>query len=238
MPASTGLAEIPGAALRTALAEEPQMILAFYTFGVTMRRRDRDTGAVTEYAVSPDSLAAALATTITLDTGMLAPSTLRVIARGPMRVVIEYREAQRTALWLEGSDNPVRIPLPGLILIRVTREDDQPQYRIYACPKRPMTDQARLFHAPLPNTSPIGICWGTVERVSAEALVGNSLAEDWAQLLGSRFGSHAASGKSKSFPTDIRQMYLSLEKRKARVYPARDLIPTGHSLSDVLGVQA
>ncbi len=64
---------------------------------------------------------------------------------------------------------------------------------------------------------------------------GNSLAADWDTLLGSRFGDHACTGKSRSHPQDIRQKLIDLEARNARVYPKSDLIPAKRTLAQALG---
>jgi len=114
----------------------------------------------------------------------------------------------------------VRVALPPLLLIRTTTEDRNPQYQVYAVKARPITLDAPLFHAPLPNIFNSGsICWGSVRRVEDSALHGNSLSADWSALLGSPFGDHVVNGKSRSHPHDIRQQLLDLESRKARVYP-------------------
>jgi hypothetical protein len=54
-------------------------------------------------------------------------------------------------------------------------------------------------------------------------------------LLGSPFGDHACSGKSASYPDDIRKMLIELEGRNARVYPRRDLISADKTLAQVIG---
>ena len=143
---------------------------------------------------------------------------------------------QKTGLYLDGSETPLRLPLPGLIFIRVTTEDKQPQYQVYAVKKRPVTLDAPLFHAPLPNIFNNGtICWGSVPLVSDEGLRGSALVEDWRVLLGSRFGDHGVQNKSKAFTRDIRQQFIALEERKARVYPKSDLIPVKRTLAQALG---
>ena len=54
-------------------------------------------------------------------------------------------------------------------------------------------------------------------------------------LLGSPFGNHACSGKSRSHPQDIRTKLIALEAQKARRYPVSDLIPVKKTLAQVLG---
>lgn len=202
-----------------------------------MRRRTE--AGETEYPVSPDDVATALAARMTFDTGILPPDTLCVLAEGATRTVAAYRRPGKTALWLEGSDDPVRVPLPGLVMVRKTTANTTPDYSVWAVTERPAGYDARLYHAPLPNVyGRGGVCWGTVRRVGDEALAGASLAEDWAQLLGSPFGNHSVGGKSKQYRDDVRKMYFELEKRRARVYPKKDLVDAKRTLGAVLGVES
>jgi len=73
-----------------------------------------------------------------------------------------------------------------------------------------------------------------LKKVSPEALAGSNLAEDWRMLLGSIFTNHSVHGKSQSHPQDIRQKFVELEQRQARVYPTRDLTKLTMTLADVL----
>src|SRR5262249_54526473 len=139
-------------------------------------------------------------------------------------------------LYLDGSETALRVPLPGLVLIRLTAENKNPQYEVFAVKKRPTTLNEALFHAPLPNVFTSGsVCWGTVPQVEETALQAASLASDWAALLGSRFNDHGVGGKSKSHPSDIRQMLIALEGRKARTYPKSDLLAVKKTLAQMLG---
>ena len=214
--------------------EQPSLILSFYSFGVMLRKCDGD--RVSEYPVDPAQVAVALSAKMQFDTGLLSGNTLLVRHEGVKKTVVEYCPPEKTGLYLDGSETPLRVPLPGLVLIRMTLEDKNPQYGVYAVKKRPFTLNEPLFHAPLPNVFSSGnICWGTVQRVTDTALQGTTLAEDWAVLLGSRFNDHGVNGKSKSHPSDIRRMLIALEERKARAYPKSDLLPVKKTLAQVLG---
>ena len=222
-------------ALQGAMSEEPSLSLHFYSFGITLRKREGDT--VTEFAVDPAQAAVALAAKITFNTGLLTGDTVYIHMEGVSKTIVEYRKPQITAIFLEDADVPLRVPLPGLLMIRQTNGDQAVSYAIYAVKKRPTTLETELFHAPLPNVFNSGsICWGTVQRVSDEALSGASLTEDWQQLLGSPFGNHAVSGKSRSHQDDIRQNFIALEAKKARRYPISDLIPARKTLAQAIGV--
>jgi len=204
---------------------------------MTLRRRDGD--VVTEYPVSPEQAAAALAAKMTFTTGLLSADTLYVWQEGGTQVVAEYRKPQLTGIFLENNPTPLRVPLPGLVLIRVTHHERRPDYKLYAVKRRPKQMDAPLYHAPVPNVfTGGGICWGTVERVSEASLAGVSLAEGWAQLLGSPFGSHATNGKSKAHRDDVRQQLIALEAANKKRYPTSDLIAAKRTLADVLAVRA
>lgn len=223
-----------GRTLQAALNEQPSLSLDFYSYGVLLRKREGD--AVTEYAVDPAQVALALAAKVTFDTGLISGDTLLVRQEGVKKIVVEFRKAQKTGVYLDGSETALRIPLPPLLMIRVTHEDRSPSYAVYAVKRRPTALNVELFHAPLPNVFHSGsICWGSVQRVSDTALIGAALAEDWSMLLGSPFGDHACSGKSKSHPRDIRQKLIELEQKSSRRYPVSDLIPAKKTLAQVLG---
>ena len=189
----------------------------------------------TEYPVDAGQVSLALAAKVTFDTGLLDGNTLLVRQDGVKRTVIEYRPQQQTGLFLDGSETALRVPLPGLILTRITTDDQAPQYLVFAVKRRPESFDTPLFHAPLPNVFGSGsICWGTVQRVSDSALQRASLAEDWVMLLGSSFGDHAVGGKSKRQPHDIRRLLIELEGKKVTRYPTRDLVSVQKTLGQVI----
>ncbi|MBN8640103.1 MAG: hypothetical protein J0M07_32625 [Anaerolineae bacterium] len=221
-------------ALTTALTEPPSLILSFYSYGVLLRKQEGE--LVTEYPVDPAQIALALAAKVTFDTGLLGGGTLLVRQNGVKRTVVAYRPPQKTGIFLDGSETALRVPLPGMILIRVTTDDKASQYGVFAVKRRPESLDFPLFHAPIPNVFSSGsICWGTVPRVEDAALRGSSLANDWTMLLGSAFGDHAVGGKSKRQPQDIRKLLIELEGKKATRYPTGDLLPVKKTLAQVLG---
>jgi hypothetical protein len=221
-------------ALETGLQAKPTMTLAFYPFGILMHRMTDDGGDV-EYAVSPAQLAEALAVKVKFETGLLFGSTLYIASEGNRNVVVEYRPPQRTALYVEGSETPVIVPLPGLVMGRVNSGSESLRYGVYAVKARPESLDTPLFQPPLPNVGNNSICWGSVKRVSDQALAGYVLTEDWQLLLGSVFTSHSVSGKSKQYSADIRQHFIALDKRKAHKYPLGDLVAARTTLGQWLG---
>lgn len=191
---------------------------------------------VTEYPVDPAQIAAALAAKVSFDTGLLGGNTLLVRQDGLKKLIMEYRPPMKTGLFLDGAESALRVPLPGMVMIRATSADRTPNYAVFAVKSRPLTLDIPLFHAPLPNVFGSGaVCWGTVPRVADSALQSASLNSDWAMLLGSAFGDHAVSGKSKAEPRDIRKRLIELEAKGARTYPKRDLVPVKKTLAQVIG---
>jgi hypothetical protein len=223
-----------GRALTAALTEQPSLVLSFYSYGVMLRKTDGE--LTTEYAVDPAQVALALAAKVTFDTGLLCGNTLLVRQDGVKRTVVEYRPPQKSGLFFDGSEVALRVPLPGLIMIRVTADDKSPQYGVFAVKRRPENMDIALFHAPIPNVFNSGaICWGTVQGVDDSAMRSTTLAADWTMLLGSSFGDHAVGGKSKRQPHDIRKLLIELEAKQGRRYPTGDLIPVKKTLGQVLG---
>ena len=236
MHPSTGLMDIGREALSRALIEKPALTLRWFSFGLLLQKQTEH--GLVEYAVSPEEVATALARTVVFDSGLLDLNTLCVRSEGAKRTVAGSRPRQKTSLWLEGSQDALHVPLPGLVLIRTTTADRDPDYQVYAVAERPTSYEAELFHAPLPNVyGSGGICWGTVTKVEADRLQGNDLSADWAQLLATPFGNHSVGGKCQSHRDDVRKLYLELERRKARVYPQKELVPARKTLGGALGVR-
>ncbi|GIK64427.1 MAG: hypothetical protein BroJett018_22210 [Chloroflexota bacterium] len=220
-------------ALSQLMRTEPLLTLKVYPFGVLMQRKTPQ--GCMEYLVDPAQLALQLAATVRLETGILSSNTLYVSQEGVQKVVVEYRKRQKTAVFLEGTDAPVIIPMPDILLFRRTHDKGIPDYRVFAVKERPTDLKAKLFHVPLPNIYEDGrVCWGSVQQLQVHQLTGTDLTEDWKILLGTRFGSHNAGRRSKSHPDDIRKKYLAMEQAKTRVYPKSDLLPANRTLEDLL----
>jgi PRTRC genetic system protein B len=211
-------------------AAEPSLIVSFYTFGIFKK-----VGNV-EYPIEPMAVAKALASNIPeeeFNTGLLTDDLLSIWQRGVKRVVISYRKPQMTGIWLENAENAARVPMPGLVMVRITRENGSPDYRLYAVKERP-TAKTQLYYCPLPHVSRDGSCWGTVRVPDAKTLTTNNLQSDWDAFLGSRFGSHSVNGKSVSHSDDIRKLYVKLHEKKARKYPMRELVSLEKSFGTLL----
>lgn len=209
--------------LKDILKQKPEVSLDLYPGCVILRRQD-DYGRHVEHAIDPAALGAVLSAKLSLSTGLLGGNTLSVSRVGASWIVSEFRPGQMTGIWLEGSEQPLRIPLPGLVLIRKVVAGNT-NYKLYAVRERPTKMDAPLFEPPLPNVhSHNAICWGTVKKVSESMLGGTDLSEDWTLFLGTPFNGHAVADKSRAFKKDVRQMYVQLERDSATGWPLDDLI--------------
>lgn len=194
----------------------------------------REGDAVIEYPVDPSQIGNTLASNMRFETGILGGNTILIRVDGGKKTIVEYRPPQMTGIYLEKSENPLRVPMPGLLMFRTTGKNTT-GYLVFAVKDRPVTGDEPLFAAPLPNMYAHGsICWGTVIRVSEAAMKGTTLDEDWTSLLGSPFNDHGVDQKSKAFPKDIRKQLIAIETRKARTYPVKDLLPANKTLKSVL----
>ena len=222
--------DLNGRVLEDVMNEVPRLSLDFYSYGCIMRKCDN--GLMTEYPVDLQQVATSLASEMSFDTGILNHEILMIRQTGVKKIVVAYRKRQKTGIWLDGTEDALRVPLPDLLMIRLSKGNQTPQYEVYAVKGRPTSLSAKLFNCPLPNVFNTGsICWGTVKRVSADQLSDASLDKDFGMLLGSPFGTHACTGKSEAYPRDIREHLIALEKRGARVYPRKDLISAKKTLA-------
>lgn len=222
--------------LKDLAIETPLLTLGFFSCGVILEKDDPHQGK-TSYLVSPEDVAKVLGMKSRYTTGLLPADILLVQGEGSVKLTVSWRKPQKTGLWLEGSETPLVIPLPGLVLLR-RQTAQRSSYALFALgeKQKPESFDVALSVAPFPHVGSSGsICWGEVKRPKPQSKQSNDLSPIWDALLGSFFGSHNCGGKSKTYPDDIRQHYLALEKRKARVYPQKDLCPAGYqTLADAI----
>jgi hypothetical protein len=159
------------------------------------------------------------------DTLLLGDDILRVYQKGAKRVVFSYRAPQLTGVWLEGQEDALQVPMPGLILARITEDDrdSSNKYAICAVSRRPQLG-TKVYRAPFPNSSATGVCWGTVAKPQASDAQPYEMAQDWIAFLGSKFNNHTVNEKSKKFKSDVRELLKELNATKAKKFPNADLV--------------
>jgi len=200
-------------------------------YGIVLRSNNAQ-GTI-EKLVSPEGLAQMLSGLAkpSWNTGLLTPNTLWMGDLNGKRVVVEYRKPQVTGIWLDGSETPLRVALPGLVMLREVKVDTNASYRLWAVKRRPRNLKAKLYNAPLPNVGGSGACWGTVTVDKRDPV---SLAADWKAFLGSRFGDHSCNGKSKMEKNDIRKRLIQIDGMNEDSYPLGDLVDSGQTLEKAL----
>lgn len=129
---------------------------------------------------------------------------------------------------INGEVVEITIPLPTLILFGHKNE-----FYLWATKGKKVLPDAKLAYAPLPN---IGgslngkICFGS--NVVPEAKVEN-LDLIWSLIFRTPFNGDHSANKCVSAPDDVRQLLLSLAKKKIRRFPARELIETKTTIGEL-----
>lgn len=222
-----------GLHFQEALTATPRLVLTFYDIGIILQRQDPDTGIFHEYAVNPEQLAATIGNNLTLTTGILDDDIILMNRSKTTTTLVSYRSPRKTGIYLENVTDPLRVPLPGLIMIRITKTGNPPIHHVFAVKERPTNFNVKLFRAPLPNIYDSGkICWGNISTKPLNDQT--SLKPDWQELFATQFGNHMVNGSSKRYPYDIRKLLIELNDRKKHHFPTSDLIPVRTRLSDIL----
>lgn len=198
--------------------DQLQLRLNFYSQAVQMEVFE-DERVVTKM-VSALDVAHALASQLSVSTGILPPDTLwwSNTREGPLVALWREPQVTRVALQEEFDKPPERlaIPMPGLIFLC---RPGQPPW-VYAAKKRPQSEKDEVFRAPAYNIFADGrSCPGSHRYpLEVEAIPGSFF-----MAFFSRTGDHY--DRSRKFPKDMKALWRSLDGR--RTYPLRDLMSFG-----------
>ncbi len=187
--------------------------------------RRRDEGQVISKFVTLADVSAAF-TGVETDTGWLPPGVVRVGFCKHGHFAVYAAPAQTITLSLVGNGEEAAIiaPIPATVMLGVGRS-----YYITALLAGEFLPGAAACHAPFPNVHPDGeICWGGNHPPEAEP---ESLPKAWALFMQSPFNDHLMEGKSRKFSLDVRIQLRTLAQKKARRYPAKDLIERRKTVS-------
>ncbi|URD53519.1 prokaryotic E2 ligase family D protein [Chroococcidiopsis sp. CCNUC1] len=170
--------------------------------------------------VSPEAVAAAFSTPA-IDSGWLSNHIVRWGKGKNGEWILLYFPPQKYNILLQNTANhslQLVFPLPALLFVGIGRT-----YYIWAMKGSSFDPAGNLYAAPLPNVMGEGsICFGNnlVPQCNSQNVV-----EIWNLFWSSPFNSDAVSHKSKQFPEDIRNQLILLHDKKAKRYPASDLVP-------------
>jgi hypothetical protein len=214
----------------------PRVRLDFYSSAVLMSRWDEEGRTVT-YPVSVHDVVSAC-TRVEVSSGLLPANTLFWKQRANQAVLGIYVPARRWQVQCETVNSSeiqrYHLPMPPFFFV-----GSGTAYQIFAVKKRPKVDvgqghknrHTRLYHAPCPNVHSSGsICQGnTPFPICSPETVHRAL-----QLFmeGSLFNADLSSGKCKSQPDDVRELWAELDDRKR--FPLSELVPAQMTLQTFL----
>jgi PRTRC genetic system protein B len=171
--------------------------------------------------VSPEAVAAAFSTPA-IDSGWLSNNIIRWGKGKNGEWILLYFPPHKYNILLQNNvcnqSLKIAVPLPALLFVGISRT-----YYIWAMKGSSFDPAGNLYAAPLPNVMGEGsICFGnnSVPQCNSQNIV-----EIWNLFWSSPFNSDAVGHKSTQFPEDIRHQLMLLHDKKAKRYPASDLIP-------------
>jgi hypothetical protein len=190
----------------------PHARLDLYEEAVILTRYEGDDRR-TSYPVAVDDLVVAFSR-VPLSSGLLPPNCLYWgRANGETRMAV-YVPGRR---WrVQTAERAFYIPLPPLVFLGAGV-----QYRVYAVKRRPRAMPFELYHCPTPNVHPDGvICQGSAPF---PACAGETIEQALSLFLeGSLFNGDLAAGKCRSFPDDVRKLWIQFVG--AKHFPIGELV--------------
>jgi hypothetical protein len=196
-------------------------------------------GTVIERFVSWESVREA-ALNIPVDSGWLAPEVVRWGNGRHGEWAVAFIPPGRHLLELEmgtpgESEQIERVtaPLPGMVMFCVALK-----YFVWAVKTEQLNPYHEIYRAPLPNVmQDASVCWGPLKPPQAGP---KTILKGWELFIRSTFNNHAANGKSKAQPEDVRKLLKGLaggcgyhcdepvghvdHKEPAESYPVEDLV--------------
>ncbi len=165
------------------------------------------------------------------DTGWVERRILRYREQPEANYLLSYEPARIRTIFVETSNGEVReinVPLPNLVLFGKGRE-----FYLWAAKGRSVTQKSCLSLAPLPN---LGgdlqgkICFGKNEVPECRA---DGVDQVWNLIFDAPFNADHASGKCRSEQKDVRRLLFALAERKARNFPAKELLETNTTIEQL-----
>lgn len=190
----------------------PRARLDLYEEAVVLTRYEGDDRR-TSYPVAVDDLVAAFGC-VPVSSGLLPANSLfwgRENGQTRMAIYVPGRRWQ-----LQTAERIFHIPLPPLVFAGAGE-----QYQVFAVKRRPRQMPFKLYHCPTPNVHPTGVvCQGSAPFPGcASDTIERALN---LFLEGSLFNGDLAANKCRSFPDDVRELWMQLEGAKR--FPPGELV--------------
>ena len=165
------------------------------------------------------------------DTGWVQRRILRYREQPEANYLLSVEPARMKKIFVETDEGEVReinVPLPALVLFGKGRD-----FFLWAAKCRTVTPKSLLSLAPLPNLGGEWqgkICFGKNEVPECRADIIDAV---WNLIFDAPFNADHAGGKCLSEPKDVRRLLFDLEKRKARSFPAKELLETSTTIEQL-----
>lgn len=210
------------------------LALRFLEGQILLQRRDPKTGAQLDYFISPQD-AAACFLNVPSDSGWLPSSVIRHGRKAGKDWVIIYEPPTTRNFHLacdgkfQPSDTPfvqVKLPFPGLCCLL-----SGANAWAWALKGKTFQRRAIAYRVPLPNVSMDGLlCFGSQDHPLATTHNAQQVLSIW---LTGTFNSHQVGQKCHSYDSDVRQLLWHLHQRRAKRFPADELVGE-HSLDSTI----
>lgn len=190
----------------------PRARLDLYEEAVVLTRYERPDRR-TSYPVAVDDLVAAFSR-VPISSGMLPANCLFWGRENGQTQVAIYVPGRR---WrLQTAERIFHAPLPPLVFA-----GSGDQYSIFAVKRRPRQMPFEFYHCPTPNVHPTGVvCQGSAPFPGcASDTIDRALN---LFLEGSLFNGDLAANKCRSFPDDVRDLWMQLDGAKR--FPRGELV--------------
>jgi len=213
------------------LTQQPQMPrlrLDFYNTAVLLSRWE-DNGRLATHPVSVHDVVSAC-TNVELSSGLLPANTLFWKQRANQAMLGIYVPARQWHVQCDFAnrleEQSHHIPMPPFVFV-----GSGLSYHLFAVKKRPLSEHARLYHAPCPNVHATGgICQGnTPFPICSPQTIQQAL---HLFMEGSLFNVDLSRGKCQSHPDDVRSLWAELDGRKR--FPLSEMVSAQMSLWNLI----
>jgi len=178
--------------------------------------------------LSPEVVAAAFRNG-PVDSGWLPPAVVRCgsTVQGDFAVLFIPARVHQLTIVTGKVERIVSlsVPLPSMLFFGIAKS-----FYVWAMKESQFKPTAQLFRCPTPNVFSNGsICWGSNRPPRASSA---TIAKAWDLFITSAFSDHAAEGKSRSHPKDVRGLLAKLRNKKK--FPLAELMNAGGTAKTII----